>query len=109
MDTLYSTLQSKRDSLVEAAELGSSSHSVVSNAKTASDLSKEAVYRSNIVNGGVPALLAQVNRLEQRMHSINQSAERAAMLTSQSLENGKPVQIDNGFKPEHFTNDKLVR
>lgn len=108
VDDLYSTLRSKRDLLVQAAEVGSSPHSVVSNAKTASDLSNEATFRSNAVNGGATALLAQVNRLEQQMQFINESAERAAVLTSQAFDNGKPLHFDKG-SPVHFANGWPVR
>lgn len=93
VDSLYGTLKSQRDSLVQAAELGSGTHSVLSNAQTASDYSNEALFRANPVNGGTPALLDQVNRLEQRMKAINQSAERAAGLTSKAFANGKPVYV----------------
>ena len=80
---------------MQVAEVGSSPHSVVSNAKTASDFSNEALFRSLPVNVGTPGLLAQVNRLEKRMQAINQSAERAAVLTSQTFENGRPVHFAN--------------
>ena len=93
MDSLYGTLKSQRDTLVQAAELGSGTHSVLSNAQTASDYSNEALFRANPVNGGTPALLDQVNRLEQRMKAINQSAEKAAGLTSKAFANGKPVYV----------------
>lgn len=93
VDVLYSTLQTKSDSLLQVAEVGSNSHSVLSDVKTASDMSNEAMSRSGAVNNAVPALLAQVTRLEQRMESINQSAERAAMLTSQAFKNGRPVSL----------------
>lgn len=91
VDALYSSLQSSRDSLVRAAEVGSSPHSIVSDAQTSSDNFNEAMFRSDQVNNGAPALLDQVNRLEQKMQSINQSAERAAVLTNQAFENGKPT------------------
>lgn len=93
VDVQYSTLQTKGDSLLQVAEVGSNSHSVLSDVKTASDMSNEAMSRSGAVNDAVPALLAQVTRLEQRMESINQSAERAAMLTSQAFKNGRPVSL----------------
>ena len=95
VDVLYSTLQTKRDSLVQVAEVGSSSHSVLSDVKTASDMSIEAMSRSGAVNDAVPALLAQVTRLEQRMESINQSAESTAILTSQAFKNGRPVFLNH--------------
>lgn len=88
VDSLYSSLQSSQDSLVQAAEVGSRPHSIVSDSKSASDYVKETIYRSEPVSNGAPALLDQVNRLEEKMQSINQSAERAAMLTSQAFENG---------------------
>lgn len=91
VDADYSSLQSSRDSLVQAAEVGSSPHSIVSDAQTASDSVNEARFRYEPVNTGVPALLDQVNRLEQRMQSINQSAERAAVLMKQAFDNGKSV------------------
>ncbi|XP_078373908.1 laminin subunit alpha-like [Oculina patagonica] len=87
VDSLYSSLQSSRDSLLQAAEVGSRPHSIASDSQAASDLSKEAVYRSDPVNNGVPALLNQVNRLETKMQSINQSAERAAVMTKQAFDN----------------------
>ena len=93
VDGLYGTLQSKRDSLVQVAEVGSSPHSVVSNVNSSNSWSNEAKYRSDQVNDQVPALLAQVNRLEQRMQFINQSAERAAVLTSQAFNNGKHIDL----------------
>lgn len=93
VDALYGTLQSKRDSLVQEAEVGSSPHSVVSNVNSANSWSNEAKFRYDPVNRQVPGLLAQVQRLEQRMHFINQSAERAAVLTSQAFKNGKPMDL----------------
>lgn len=102
VDSLYGTLKSQRNSLVQAAELGSSTHSVLSNVQTASDYSNEALYRATPVNDGTPALLDQVNRLEQRMMAINQSAERAAGLTSKAFANGKPVYVQYvGSYPVH--------
>jgi len=89
VDALYSSLQSSRDSLVQATEVGSSPHSIVSDVQSSSDNVDEAIYRSDPVNNGAPALLDQVNRLEQKMQSINESAERAAVLTVQAFENGK--------------------
>ena len=89
VDEFYSSLQSSRDSLVQAAAVGSSPHSIVSDAQSSSDNVEEAIYRSNPVNNGAPALLDQVNRLEQKMQSINESAERAAVLSNQAFENGK--------------------
>lgn len=91
VDTQYSSLLSSRDLLMQAAEVGSNSHSIVSDSKSATDNFEEAMYRSNPVNDGVPALLNQVDRLEERMQSINQSAERAAVLMNQAFDNGKPV------------------
>ena len=91
VDTQYSSLLSSRDLLIQAAEVGSNSHSIVSDSKSATDNFEEAMYRSNPVNDGVPALLNQVDRLEERMQSINQSAERAAVLMNQAFDNGKPV------------------
>lgn len=91
VDAQYSSLLSSRDLLMQAAELGSNSHSIVSDSKSATDNFEEAMYRSNPVNDGVPALLNQVDRLEERMQSINQSAERAAVLMNQAFDNGKPV------------------
>ena len=93
VDALYSTLQSKRDSLVQEAEVGSSPHSVVSNVNSVNSWSNEAKFRYDPVNRQVPGLLAQVHRLEQRMQFINQSAERAAVLTSQAFKNGKPMDL----------------
>lgn len=91
VDAQYSSLLSSRDLLMQAAEVGSNSHSIVSDSKSATDNFEEAMYRSNPVNDGVPALLNQVDRLEERMQSINQSAERAAVLMNQAFDNGKPV------------------
>ena len=95
VDAQHSSLQSSRDSLLQAAEVGSSPHSIVSDSQTASDNFNEAMYRSEPVNNGVPALLDQVNRLEEKMQSINQSAERAAVLMNQAFDNGKPVLYAN--------------
>lgn len=89
VDSLYSSLQSSRDSLDQAAEVGKSPHSIVSDAQSSSDYIDEAIYRSDPVNNGAPALLDQVNTLEQKMQSINESAERAGVLTIQAFENGK--------------------
>ena len=89
VDSLYSSLQSTRDSLVQGAEVGSSPHSILSDAQSSSDNIDEAIYRSDPVNNGAPALLDQVNRLEQKMLTINESAERAAVLTNQAFENGE--------------------
>ena len=89
VDSLYSSLQSSRDSLVRAAEVGSSLHSIVSDAQSSNSDMNEAMFRSDPVNNGAPALLDQVNRLEQKMQSINGSAERAALLTNQAFGNGK--------------------
>jgi len=89
VDSLYSSLQSSRDSLDQAAEVGNSPHSIVSDAQSSSDYIDEAIYRSDPVNNGAPALLDQVNTLEQKMQSINESTERAAVLTIQAFENGK--------------------
>lgn len=91
VDAQYSSLLSSRDLLMQAAEVGSNSHSIVSDSKSATDNFEEAMYRSNPVNDGVPSLLNQVDRLEERMQSINQSAERAAVLMNQAFDNGKPV------------------
>lgn len=91
VDAQYSSLLSSRDLLMQAAEVGSNSHSIVSDSKSATDNFEEAMYRSDPVNDGVPALLNQVDRLEERMQSINQSAERAAVLMNQAFDNGKPV------------------
>lgn len=60
----------------------------MSDSQSASDYVDETIYRSDPVSNGAPALLDQVNRLEEKMQSINQSAERAAMLSSQAFENG---------------------
>ncbi|XP_020625847.1 uncharacterized protein LOC110063230 [Orbicella faveolata] len=91
VDSLYSSLQSSRDSLDQAAEVGNSPHSIVSDAQSSSDYIDEAIYRSDPVNNGAPALLDQVNRLEQKMQSINESTERAAVLTIQAFENVQNV------------------
>ena len=91
VDAQYSSLLSSRDLLMQAAEVGSNSHSIVSDSKSATDNFEEAMYRSDPVNDGVPALLNQVDRLEERMQSINQSAERAAVLMNQAFDNGKHV------------------
>lgn len=91
VDAQYSSLLSSRDLLMQAAKVGSNSHSIVSDSKSATDNFEEAMYRSNPVNDGVPSLLNQVDRLEERMQSINQSAERAAVLMNQAFDNGKPV------------------
>lgn len=99
VDAQHSSLQSSRDSLLQAAEVGSSPHSIVSDSQTASDHFNEAMYRSEPVNNGVPALLDQVNRLEEKMQSINQSAERAAVLMNQAFDNGKPVLYANSGIP----------
>lgn len=87
VDGEYSSLLSSRDSLMQAAEVGNSPHSVVSDSKSATDNFEEAMYRSNPVNDGVPALLNQVERLKERMQSITQSAERAAVLMNQAFDN----------------------
>ena len=88
-DSLYSSLQSTGDSLVQAAEVGSSPHSIVSDAQSSNGNIAEAIFRSDPVNNGASALLDQVNRLEQKMQSIDESAERAVVLTNQAFENGE--------------------
>lgn len=89
VDVRYSSLLSTQDSLVQASEVGSIPHSIVSDAQSSNDYFDEAIYRSDQVNNGAPALLDQVNRLEQKMQSINESAERASVLTSQAFGNGE--------------------
>lgn len=89
VDALYSSLLSSQDSLVQASEVGSIPHSIVSDAQSSNDYFDEAIYRSDQVNNGAPALLDQVNRLEQKMQSINESAERVSVLTSQAFGNGE--------------------
>lgn len=82
----------------------------MSDSNTASDYSKEAMYRSDPVNNGAPALLDQVSRLEQKMKSINQSAEQAAVLTKQAFQNGEPVLYASsceGFESHNFLHCKL--
>lgn len=89
VDALYSSLLSSQDSLVQASEVGSIPHSIVSDTQSSNDYFDEAIYRSDQVNNEAPALLDQVNRLEQKMQSINESAERVSVLTSQAFGNGE--------------------
>ena len=89
VDALYSSLLSSQDSLVQASEVGSSPHSIVSDVQSSNDYFDEAIYRSDQVNNGAPALLDQVNRLEKKMRSITESAENATLLTNQAFGNGK--------------------
>lgn len=89
VDVVYSSLLSSQASLGQASEVGSSPHSIVSDVQSSNDYVDEAIYRSDPVNKGEPALLDQVNRLEKKMRSITESAENATLLTNQAFGNGK--------------------
>lgn len=98
VDDVYSIILFRKDSLKLEAELNSTTHSVLANANIANEFSEKSIANefsekssniSDVVTAGVPALLARVNDLTERMQLINRTAEEAASNKSKAFYNGK--------------------